>query len=290
MEHWNNPAPLHQQDDFFDVVKTSPMLSRTSIVTSISDNNALTQIPLPSVPSSYDTEALNSLKMGMAKMMSAMDRLEQRLNRVEQTTSQILKNQQEVLQVPFISQSELDTARKAAEQLEQDTAVAKQLQAAYNKEVEVRKSSSSFQYHTPTPNHSMNQIGQCPICGSRMMSNGELEAHVEKCLDQFSSDPKKELAVQDTKKKMETGFFGRTFGIKSTKTTETKVISSPATAPSMDHDGMMVNPNNYYPPQAFGYPMMMHPQMQHQMMAPPNGYWPSYNGYPTMGNSINNSE
>jgi len=91
MEHWNNPAPLHQQDDFFDVVKTSPMLSRTSIVTSISDNNALTQMPLPSVPSSYDTEALNSLKMGMAKMMSAMDRLEQRLNRVEQTTSQILK-------------------------------------------------------------------------------------------------------------------------------------------------------------------------------------------------------
>jgi len=286
MEHWNSFTPIHQQEEFFEVHQTSPTVQRNSIVTSSSNSSsALTSMPF----SAIDNELLNTMKTTMSKMISTLERLEQRLNRVEQTTSQILKNQQEILQVPFISQSELDNARKVAEQLEQDTAVAKQLQAAYNKEVEVRKNmapQNSQQWktiQTTMINHNINQgAQQCPICGGRYATN-ELELHVENCLNQFSEDPKKENVVQETKKKIDTGFFGRLY--KSTKTTEkTKVITSPnsATAPLLggDHDGMMINPNNYYP-QAYGYPMMMpHPSMQHQMI-PQNGYWPNYNGYPS---------
>jgi len=205
-----------------------------------------------------DTDSLQQLKVGMAKMMQTMERLEQRLNRVEQTTTQILKTQQETLQVPFMSQSELDKARQVAEQMEQDTNVAKQLQAAYNKETEVRKNASSSttvsQYHSPS-------LTDCPICGVRV-SQADLEVHVDNCLEMFSNDPKKEAQVRETKKKMETGFFGKFF--KSTKTETTKVVStthqtSSATAPipsDNSHNEAMMSMPNIYPP--FGYPYTTH--------------------------------
>jgi len=216
MEHWNSITPIYQQQENFDTKLTSPVLQRNSVVTTSS---------VVSNPYSNLDETMNSLKSSMNKMMTSLERMEQRLNRVEQTTNQILKNQQEVLQAPFISQHELDNARKVAEQFEQDSAVAKQLQAAYNKEIEVRKNmaprhTQQWQtVQTPMMQVAMNQAGQCPICGGRFAMN-VLENHVQQCLDQFSEDPKKEIEIQETKKKMETGFFGRL--IKSTKTTEKK--------------------------------------------------------------------
>jgi len=236
--HWssspNSYVPPSTSDDFFEFNKSAP-------------NNSIVQVSPPQSQASMDSESLNQLKLGFAKMMQTMERLEQRLNRVEQTTNQILKNQQEVLTTPFMSQTELDQARKVAEQLEHDTSVAKQLQAAYNKEVEVRKAAAAM-------------MSQCPLCGARV-SQLEIESHVDKCLEMFSSDPKKQVEVKETKQKVESGFFSRLYKTTSSKTEKTKVISnmppSSNTPLLSDQDNgqhqMMVSPGSYYPPQ-FAYP------------------------------------
>lgn len=209
----------HPQDDVFDfkmnnntTSSPSPSISRHS--------TAMIQSPI-SMPN--DAELLQQLKQGFGKMMSSMERLEQRMSRLEQTSNQILKNQQEVLQVPFMSQNDVDKARQIAEQLEQDTNVAKQLQAAYNREIELKKTMTTSTSYS-------NRLAECPICGVRV-NQMDLEVHVDQCLELFSDDPKKEAQIQETKKKMETGFFGRLFKT-TTKTETTKVVSTqPPTAP-----------------------------------------------------------
>jgi len=257
METWKN------QEDFFDMKTPS------------SSQQMVQSMPNPTSAMYVDnnSETVLQLKVGFSKMMSMLERLEQRISKVEQTTAQILKNQQETLQVPFMSQTEIDQARKIAEQLENDTNVAKQLQAAYNKEVEVKKSITSY---TPT------MTSQCPICGGRV-SQLDLEAHVDSCLDTFSDDPKKQAEVKETKKKMESGFFSKLIGInKTTKTkteTTTKVTTnqSSATAPLLsEYDGNVRH--SMYP--QFGYP----PPMQHNApnnispMMMPMYMYPSYPG------------
>jgi len=203
-------------------------------------------------------ETLQQLKVGFVKMMSTLERLEQRISRVEQTTSQILKTQQETLQVPFMSQTEVNQARRVAEQMEQDTNVAKQLQAAFNKEVEVKKNVT----RTTSYNHTPMQLSECPICGVRV-NQVDLEVHVDACLEMFSNDPKKEVEVRDTKKKVESGFFQKLGILKKTKTetTTTKVISnhpSSATAPLLsDHEGLMQHNPNFYSG-GFAYPPFPH--------------------------------
>jgi len=251
-------APPTQSDDFFEFSKSTP--------------SSIVPVPAPS-QASVDTESLNQLKLGFSKMMQMMERLETRLNRVEQSTTQILKNQQEVLNAPFISQSELEQARKVAEQMEHDDRVAKQLQAAYNKEVEVRKSTAAYS----------TMMGQCPICGARV-NQMELELHVNKCIEMFSSDPKKQVEVKETKQKAEAGFFSRLYKTEKTKTEKTKVISNMPPSSStpllsdQDQHGMMVNPSSYYPP-PFAYPSYPQysgsPHQPHQMpMMPMYMYHP----------------
>jgi len=252
MEHWSNNMPSYPQDDllFSQPQQPNPSMSTNSIVSSVVAPSSL-----------YPEDTLQQLKHGFSKMMMTMERLEQRLTRLEQTTTSILKNQQETLQVPFMSQTDIDRARQAAEQLEQDTSVAKQLQAAYNKEVELRKNKSSS-------HQSMSmQLSECPICGTRV-SQMDLEVHVDQCLEMFSNDPKKEAQVQDTKKKIESGFFSKLFK----KTETTKVVTTQSATAPMHHDmrndgqqeGMIPGPN-FYPP--FAYP----PPFNHQMQAP-NGH------------------
>jgi len=268
--HWSSssssyPVPSSTSDDFFEFNKSAP--------------NSIVQAAPSQSQASMDSESLNQLKLGFAKMMQTMERLEQRLNRVEQTTNQILKNQQEVLTTPFMSQTELDQARKVAEQLEHDTSVAKQLQAAYNKEIEVRKAAAAM-------------MSQCPLCGARV-SQLEIESHVDKCLEMFSSDPKKQVEVKETKQKVESGFFSRLYKTTSSKTEKTKVISNmppssntPLLSEQEGQHQMMVNPGSYYPPQ-FAYPS--YPpysgsphqpphQPPHQMMMPMYMYHPQMHG------------
>jgi len=194
----------------------------------------------------------------MTRMMSMLERLEQRINRVEQVSNQILKNQQESFQVPFMSQKEIDTARTLAEQLEQDTTVAKQLQAAYNKEVEVRKHQGGHMMYA--------MAADCPICGGRVAQT-DLEAHVDQCLEMFSNDPKKETAVKDTKQKVENGFFSRMFnGKHKTETTTTKVVQRTSSTTSVPNDSANASANSMYPTYPM-YPPGFHPSM----MAMPNG-------------------
>lgn len=249
MEHWNNL----QNDDFLDFQKTP-----------------VNQI-VASQPSYPDMDNLHQLKLGFAKMMSTMERLEQRLDRVEQTTSQILKNQQETLQAPFMSQSELDKARKVAEQLEQDTKVAKQLQESYNKEVEANMKKPQ----TPQPKV-MNS--ECPICGTRV-NQMDLEVHVDNCLELYSNDPRKSHEVVDTKKKIENGFFSKLLK-RTTSKTETKIITEEATAPllshsSYSHDNDGVMNSGYYPP--FNYPQFpQNGQISNQPVMMPLYMYPSY--------------
>jgi len=213
---------------------------------------------------------LQSLKSGFNKMMSSIERLEVRMSKVEMTTTQILKNQQEVLQVPFMSQEDLDKARLAAEQLERDTSVAKQLQAAYNKEIDLRRTSS---YRSSTSV----AMTDCPICGMRI-SNYELEAHVDKCLAMFSNDPKKEAQVKDTQKKVESGFFAKMFkGGKTEKTETTTTTTKTTTSGHGDVDNSQGF--NYYGgyPQG-GHGQMVPPQMMqgHPGMVMPMYMYPSY--------------
>jgi len=260
----------HPQDDVFDFSKMNTTAVTSSPSPSFSrHSSALIQSPMSG---SSDTELLQQLKQGFGKMISSMERLEQRMTRLEQTSGQILKNQQEVLQVPFMSQAEVDKARQVAEQLEQDTTVAKQLQAAYNKEIELKKSM------TTTTSSYATRLAECPICGVRV-NQMDLEVHVDQCLELFSNDPKKELQVQETKKKMETGFFGRLFKT-TTKTETTKVVSSqPPTAPQRPDSSNP--PPSMYP--GYGYsPYNMNMNMNQQngqngmpMMMPMYMY-PSY--------------
>jgi len=278
-----------QQQDFLSEYKsmnmspqTSRMMSPQSHPNMSHSNPNMTQSLVPiqqqpsqsSISATLDSETLQTISKGMTKMMSMLDRMEQRLQKVEQATSQILKNQQEVFQVPFMSQSEIDQARNAAEILERDSSVAKQLQAAYNKEIEVRKNFVSVSQ----------QMVDCPICGVRV-SGGEIEMHVDQCLEMFSSDPKKEVQVQEAKKKMDQGFFSRFIKTAKTKeTTTTKVTTtstssgkSEATAPLLgDRDNGMMMPG-YYPPQ-FAYPQAFgnHPQGGQQPMMMPMYMYPSY--------------
>lgn len=233
------------------------------------------QIVLSPPSSHHDVETLQQLKTGMAKMMSVMERLEQRLNKVEATTSQILKNQQETLQVPFMSQAEVDKARQVAEQLEQDTSVAKQLQAAYNKEIEMKKTRTTTSMI----------VAECPICGTRV-NQMDLEAHVDNCLNMLSKDPKKEKELVEAKKKIETGFFSKF--LKKTKT-ETKVTTTEsATAPLLSRvpseQDLMLMPNYYPHPQHFGYPGYPSPQQVHSISNNANG-----NSNGNNGNNSNNS-
>jgi len=255
----------HSQDDFFDFEKKNSTFSATS--PSLSRRSPTLTQNVPSVPN--DNESLQQLKQGLGKVLSTMERLEQRITRLEQTANTILKNQQEVLQVPFMSQVDIDRARLAAEQLEQDSSVAKQLQAAYNKEVEVRKSTSTYSA----------RLSDCPICGVRV-NQMELESHVDQCLELFSDDPKKEIQVQETKKKMETGFFGRLFKT-TTKTETTKVVSTsppPTSTQRPDSNSQSLYPGYGYNPypnmnQQSGngqnvpvmMPMYMYPSYPHQM-------------------------
>eukprot|EP01114_Cavostelium_apophysatum_P023491 TRINITY_DN886_c0_g1_i1.p1 TRINITY_DN886_c0_g1~~TRINITY_DN886_c0_g1_i1.p1 ORF type:complete len:324 (+),score=75.95 TRINITY_DN886_c0_g1_i1:153-1124(+) len=226
----------------------------------------------PQQQSSFDPEALNSMRNTMTRMMSMLERLEQRINRVEQVSNQILKNQQESFQVPFMSQKEIDTARSLAEQLEQDTSVAKQLQAAYNKEVEVRKHSGGQMMYA--------MAADCPICGARV-NQTDLEMHVDQCLEMFSNDPKKQVEVKDTKQKVESGFFSRMFNkTKTETTTSTKVVqrTSSTTTPSFTNEANSPasSANGMYPAYPM-YPPGFHP------MAMPNGQGMQMpNGMPMM--------
>lgn len=253
---------------------SSPPMSRNNVVeTSSSALNIVPSTPQPQP--SYDSEVLNHLRNGMTRMMATLERLEQRVNRVEQITTQVLKNQQESFQVPFMSQKEIDTARSLAEQLEQDSSVAKQLQAAYNKEIEIRKHAAPAVV-----------LAECPVCGARV-NQMELESHVEQCLDEFSNDPRKQVEVKETKQKMETGFFGKFFNkTKTETTTSTKVISSRSNSSTAFPD----ETQTAYP--TYGYPFM-NPQtmnaMQAQQMQSMNGMpmmmpmymYPGYPGMPS---------
>lgn len=258
MEHWSNTP----QEDFLDYKGSQNSNIQSNAITAQNSSN-----------SGYQDETLQQLKFGFAKMMATMERLEQRLARVEQTTSTILKNQQETLQVPFMSQTELDKARQAAEQLEHDTNVAKQLQASYNKEVEVRK--------TTSVTHQAPRLAECPLCGGRFVQM-ELEGHVNQCLEMFSSDPKREKQVEQVKAQKDSGFFGKFFDFhKTSKTETTKVItrSSSATAPLLSsreenhHEGMM---QNFYP-SPYGYPQFPnHTSQGGQPMVMPMYMYPTY--------------
>jgi len=282
MEHQTHQwAHMSQSDDFFELNKSqqsAPVQNIPNVQNMI--------VPAPPAQQSYqqpsvDQEALRQLKLGFEQMMRTMERLESRISKIEQTTNSILKNQQEVLNTPFMSQNELDHARKVAEQLEQDTAVAKQLQAAYNKETEVRRTVASYS----------NTIGQCPICQARV-SGLELESHVDKCLVAHSNDPKKEKEVKETKAKVEQGFFSRLY--KTTESKKTKVISTMPpgqNTPLMaDQEGsVMATHQPYYP----GYPTPVYPpymapgspHAQHQMMMPPHMPMYMYPSYPGMNTS-----
>jgi len=255
-----------RQDDFLSDFKSmgmnSPTLQRMQQPQQSNMNpmnHALDQVPANQPGSNtvvVDADALQQLTKGFTKMMSMMEKLEQRMQRVEQTVSIVLKNQQETFQVPFMSQSEIDKARQAAELLERDSSVAKQLQAAYNKEVEVRKHFVAVS----------NTLVECPICGVRV-NGGDIEVHVDQCLEMFSNDPKKEVQIQDAKKKMDQGFFSRfmktakktetTSTTKVTTTTSSNSGKNEASAPLLggDRDSMMMN--GYYGPQ-FGYPPPPH--------------------------------
>lgn len=282
------PSMPHSNEDFFqEYTKVNPGMykSSNSTVSSIPAQSLVVQQPQaqiqaqpqaqfqPQTQTSFDPEVITQLTNGMSRMMAILERLEQRISRVEQSTSQILKNQQESFQVPFMSQKEIDTARTLAEQLEQDTSVAKQLQAAYNKEVEVKKRTSVYPM----------MLAECPMCGARVAQN-ELEVHVEKCLDMFSNDPQKEIQVKETKQKMETGFFGKFFNkTKTETTTTTKVLSrSNSNAVMPEHSSEMAQ-QGLYP--AYAYPQFA--QNQHNMningvpMMMPMYMYPGYPGMPT---------
>jgi len=255
----NNRRINQPQEDIFDF-KASPSLSLTGPVSySTSITPSLINSP------TNDMELFNFIKQGFGKITTSMERLEQRITRMEQATSQILKNQQEVLQVPFMSQQDVDRARQVAEQLEQDSSVAKQLQAAYNKEVDVKKSTT----------YSI-KLSECPICGLRV-NQMDLEAHVEQCLEKFSNDPKKELQVQDTKKKVETGFFGRLF--KTTTKTETTKVVSTQSPPESNNSNSNNSVQNMYPGYYASYPPNMNMNQQNGQNMPmmmPMYMYPNY--------------
>jgi len=276
--------PPRQDDNIFNEMKSmnynnSPSMNRMNPTSVGTMSNSLVNIsPSPS-EAQLNAETLKLLSMGFTKMMSLLERLEQRIQRVEQTTTQILKNQQETFQVPFMSQAEIDQARQAAELLERDSSVAKQLQAAYNKETEVRKSMATVSQ----------SLVECPICGVRV--NGfDIEAHVDQCLEMFSNDPKKESQVQDTKKKMDQGFFSRfmktSASKKMTETTTTKVVTtstssgkSEASAPLLGNDSMSPNNAYYAPHMPFAYPPAFTANgqsQQHPPMMMPMYMYPSY--------------
>jgi len=279
----NPQTYMSPQDDYLNVMK--PMNNRSSPMTGNSPlmpraNQAIGQSPPMQQQSdaSLNAEMLKQLSMGFNKMMTMLERLEQRVQRVEQSTAQILKNQQETFQVPFMSQSDIDSARQAAELLERDSSVAKQLQAAYNKEVEVRKSLSST---------SQTKV-ECPLCGARV-SGVDIEVHVDQCLEMFSNDPKKETQVQDAKKKMDQGFFSRFIKstpskktLEKTETTTTKVVTTTSTGKSEASAPLLGDPNNvgFYPtpmpypfPPAFASP---NGQQSPQPMMMPMYMYPSY--------------
>jgi len=280
MENWSHP-----DDVFFDVNKSasqnhSPHPQPYHVHSGNVSNSAIVPSSMPVMSNPPYDDTLQQLKVGFSKMMSILERLEQRVSKVEQTTQQILKNQQEVLQVPFMSQAEIDNARKVAEQLEQDTSVAKQLQAAYNKEIEVKKNMNSYSMRM---SHPVMMAAECPICGVRV-SQMDLEVHVDNCLDMLSNDPKKEVEYKNVQKKMEdnSGFFSKWLTKKTkTETTTTKVVSnqpSSATAPLLsDYDGTMP-PHGMYPtfggyPAPYGQPhngMNVPPMMMPMYMYPPN--------------------
>jgi len=290
--HWNQPTyptidvnTMQRHDDFISEFKSmnvqSGNMSNSMSNSTHSTSNSL--VPMNSTDRSFemDNDTLQQLKVGFAKMMATLERLEQRIQRVEQTTSLILKNQQEVFQVPFMSQTEIDQARQAAEQLERDSSVAKQLQAAYNKEVEVKKNLVHVQ------NNSM-ALYECPICGVRVNAM-DLEVHVDNCLEMFSNDPKKEAQVQDVKKKMDQGFFSRFMKTSKKTETTTKVTTTStssardpqsATAPLLgDQEGMMNGQQGYFNP-GFAYPPFASPHMSpnqtHPPMMMPMYMYPSY--------------
>lgn len=265
------PVITPSNDDFFqDFVKnnTSTGNAHPNVTQSNIPTSNLNIVPVQPAQPSLDQEVLSHLRTSMTRMMSILERLEQRVSRVEQSTAQILKNQQESFQVPFMSQKEIDTARQLAEQLEQDSSVAKQLQAAYNKEIELKKRTSG---------HPMT-LAECPVCGARV-NQLELEGHVEQCLDMFSNDPKKQAEVKETKQKMETGFFGKFFNkTKTETTTTTKVISRSNSTNMPEPEGV---PHNLYP--AYGYPQFMPPpQNMHNIngvpMMMPMYMYPGYPG------------
>lgn len=267
MDHWNN----FENDDFLEFQKKP-------------STNHMVSSPIISYP---DNDSLQQLKIGFAKMMSTMERLEQRLNSVEQTTSQILKNQQETLQVPFMSQSEIDRARKVAEQLEQDTNVAKQLQAAFNKEIEVKKIMSTPQLNNIVTQTTTTRVvpqqnriisSECPICGVRV-NQSDLEVHVDNCLEMFSDDPRREVELKDAKKKMETGFFSKFLKRTTSKTETTKIVTEtesanvPLLTYSHENDGIMNS--GYYPPYSYPqYPSIQNGQIQNQPIMMPMYMYP----------------
>jgi len=266
------PVPSHEEL-FPEFIKGNNTLSGSSSSTPVVAHVQPSTSIVPQQPqqASVDMEVLNQLRNGMTRIMATMERLEHRISRVEQATSQILKNQQESFQVPFMSQKEIENAKLLAEQHEQrerDANVAKQLQAAYNKEIEVKKQGG----------HPM-MMAECPVCGSRV-AQGNLEQHVEDCLDQFSNDPKKEVAIQETKEKMESGFFSKFFN-KKTETTTTKVVSR-TTSQSTPLLQESSDGNQMYP--GYAYPPFMNPQfgnsqnMQGMPMMMPMYMYPGYPG------------
>jgi len=302
MDYWTNG-----QDDFLDFQKqmpSSPQLSHSHPHPHPQSHsngqpaysNGINQVSSSSLIVNTANSSANSdteqLKLGFTKMLLILERLEQRIAKVEQTTFQILKTQQETLTVPFMSQSELDKARQVAEQMEQDSSVAKQLQAAYNKEIELKKNmSSTNNYYQPHYGYNNLQSVDCPICGSRVKQM-DIEAHVDSCLAMIADDPKRAIEAKEVKKKIDSGFFSRLFKT-NTKTETTKVItttqSESATAPLLansidNHTNSYEGANNgtnLYPPFSYHpHPMSMPPHninIPHNVpMMMPMYMYPSY--------------
>jgi len=254
------------------------------------------QIQQLQLNSSHQTkEVLNQMQGYFEKITSYMERVDKRLNTLENTAQTILKNQKgngdDISH--FVPKGDLEVLKKMQEQMESDMEVAKRLQAELDgkfmkekkeekkeKKEKKERSKSSDSSRSSSSSMSPSSMQECPICTLKVPF-AELEFHVNQCLEGIekpSGDGKTDTATQE-----KASFWRRVFGPGPKKEDATKTTASTPT-PTPTRLALPAPPStgapNMYPGGQDFYQMPQMPQMPfvyrggypQPQMAPPQMY------------------
>jgi len=203
---------------------------------------------------------MDQMQQQFSKIMGFFEMVDRRLTKLENSTQEILSQQNSVVTVPY-DPTEILHAAQQMQQEQADAELARRLQEEETRDIESKKVSTltprpiTKPVEKKVPEKKPASMLDCPICNKKL-SEYEIEEHVNTCLDKNPSQAEK------------SGLLGRFWGKKEDpKTTKKDEKKSPTPTPTPTP--MMYSPYGVPPTSRNSYPGM---QVVSPYGYPPGGY------------------